>query len=143
MRIPRLVVRTDRTVRAHPIGSGTLARLDEPVREDVSVVLTMRVDHEEEEGESDLSKADRNVSIEFRVECFLRHLHVKHTVRDDLGVDGEQVSAFGETEDDRVSGPKAGKNQLEFKAQSSDSQKGHRCEEVEQAPRLLRPKVSS
>lgn len=82
-----VVVVSDGAVATSSLASHTTSGSDEPVREDVSVILAVRVDKEEHVGESELGG------------------DVKDTVSDDLGIDGDLVDSLAQGPDDRVSGP--------------------------------------
>lgn len=82
-----VVVLSNGTVATSTITSHTASGGDEPLREDVSVILTVSVDEEEHEGEAELGG------------------DVKDTVGDDLGVDRDLVGSLGQSPDDGVSGP--------------------------------------
>jgi len=101
-----IVVLVDGTVTTSTVSSKTTSGGDEPFREDVSVVLAVRVKDEEDECESDLGKTgDQPMCVKWSKES---HLHVKNTVSDDLGIDRDFVGSLGQSPNDRVCGPKTG-----------------------------------
>jgi hypothetical protein len=101
-----IVVLVDGTVTTSAVSSETTSGGDEPFGEDVSVVLAVRVEDEEDECEGDLGSA--RDQLMFIMASRGSHLHVKNSVSDDLGVDRDLVGSLGQSPNDGVCGPKTG-----------------------------------
>ena len=96
-----VLVVSDGTVTTSTVTAESTSGVDEPLGEDVFILVTL-VNEEEQEGEADLGGTGTSATLSVQSSA---DSHIEDTVSNDLSVDGDLVDTLRQGPDNGVGGP--------------------------------------